>query len=42
MFTVNIKGKVNPKDPDPELVKPEMIFFKTGYARVTGYHTAYE
>lgn len=33
MFTINIKGKVNPKDP--KMVKLEMIIFKTGYARVT-------
>ena len=32
MFSCNIKGKENPKDP--QLVKLEMIFFKTGYARV--------
>ncbi|MFI3259471.1 MAG: hypothetical protein R3Y16_05185 [Rikenellaceae bacterium] len=33
MFTINIKGKANPKDS--QMVKLEMIFFKTGYARVT-------
>lgn len=33
MFTINIKGKVNPKDP--KMVKLEMIIFKTGYARVS-------
>lgn len=33
MFTVNIKGKQNPKNEN--LVKLELIFFKTGYARVT-------
>ena len=33
MFTINIKGKANPKDP--KMVKLEMIIFKTGYARVT-------
>lgn len=33
MFSCNIKGKENPKDP--QLVKLEMIFFKTGYARVS-------
>jgi hypothetical protein len=33
MFTINIKGKDNPKDP--RLVKLEMVFFRTGYARVT-------
>ena len=33
MFTINIKGKSNPKDP--QMVKLEMIIFKTGYARVT-------
>lgn len=32
MFSCNIKGKENPKAP--QLVKLEMIFFKTGYARV--------
>ena len=32
MFSCNIKGKENPKNP--QLVKLEMIFFKTGYARV--------
>lgn len=33
MFSINIKGKANPKDP--QLVKLELVFFKTGYARVT-------
>ncbi|MEZ7884209.1 MAG: hypothetical protein QMB39_03040 [Bacteroidales bacterium] len=33
MFTINIKGKANPKDP--KMFKLEMIIFKTGYARVT-------
>lgn len=33
MFTINIKGKANPKDL--KMVKLEMIIFKTGYARVT-------
>ncbi len=33
MFTINIKGKDNPKDP--RLVKLEMVFFRTDYARVT-------
>lgn len=33
MFTINIKGKENPKDI--KMVKLEMIIFKTGYARVT-------
>lgn len=33
MFTINIKGNINPKDP--QLVKLELIFFKTGYARVS-------
>lgn len=33
MFTINIKGKPNPKDP--KMVKLGMIIFKTGYARVT-------
>ncbi len=33
MFTVNIKGKANPKNP--EFVKLEMVLFKTGYPRVT-------
>lgn len=32
MFTINIKGKVNPKDL--KMVKLEMLIF-TGYARVT-------
>lgn len=33
MFAINVKGKPNPKDP--KMVKLEMIFFKTGYPRVT-------
>lgn len=33
MFTINIKGKENPKDL--KMVKLEMIIFKTGYAHVT-------
>lgn len=33
MFTISVKGKENPKDE--QMVKLEMIFFKTGYARVT-------
>ena len=33
MFTVNIKGKRDPKNID--FVKLEMIFYKRGYARVT-------
>lgn len=32
MYTINIRGKQNPKDL--KMVKLEMIFFKTGYARV--------
>ena len=32
MHTINIRGKQNPKDT--QMVKLEMIFFKTGYARV--------
>lgn len=32
MYTINIRGKQNPKDT--RMVKLEMIFFKTGYARV--------
>ena len=32
MYTINIRGKQNPKDQ--KMVKLEMIFFKTGYARV--------
>lgn len=32
MYTINIRGKHNPKDQ--KMVKLEMIFFKTGYARV--------
>lgn len=33
MFTINIKGKPNPKDKN--LVKLEVVFFQTGYARVS-------
>ena len=33
MYTINIKGKPNPKDPS--MVKLEMILFKTNYPRVT-------
>ncbi len=33
MFTINLKGKLNPKDKN--LVKLEMVLFKTGYTRVT-------
>ncbi|MFI3304814.1 MAG: hypothetical protein SNF68_02240 [Rikenellaceae bacterium] len=33
MFTININGKANPQNS--QMVKLEMIFFKTGYARVT-------
>ena len=33
MYTINIKGKPNPKDPS--MVKLEMIFFKSNYPRVT-------
>lgn len=33
MFSINVKGKATPKDP--QLVKLELVFFKTGYARVT-------
>lgn len=33
MYTINIKGKPNPKDP--AMVKLEMIFFKSNYPRVT-------
>ena len=32
MYTINIRGKQNPKDRN--MVKLEMIFFRTGYARV--------
>lgn len=32
MYSINIRGKQNPKDT--KMVKLEMIFFKTGYARV--------
>ncbi len=30
MYTINIRGKQNPKDT--KMVKLEIIFFKTGYA----------
>lgn len=33
MFTINFKGKENPKTP--QLVKLEAVFFKTGYPRVS-------
>ena len=33
MYTINIKGKPNPKDPS--MVKLEMIFFKSNYPRET-------
>lgn len=33
MFTVNIKGKIDPKNIN--FVKLEMVFYKRGYARVT-------
>lgn len=33
MFTVNIKGKANPKNLN--LIKIDLVFFNTGYARVT-------
>ncbi|MBQ8360531.1 MAG: hypothetical protein IJX44_01120 [Bacteroidaceae bacterium] len=33
MYTINIKGHANPKDPS--MVKLEMIFFKSNYPRVT-------
>ena len=33
MSTINIKGKANPKDS--QLVKLELVFFKTDYARVS-------
>ncbi|MFR9503122.1 MAG: hypothetical protein SNH73_01565, partial [Rikenellaceae bacterium] len=33
MFSINIKGKENPKTP--EQVKLEMVLFKTGYPRVS-------
>ena len=33
MFTINIKGKENPKSL--EQVKLELVFFKTGYPRVS-------
>lgn len=32
MYSINIRGKQNPKDT--KMVKLEMVFFKTGYARV--------
>lgn len=32
MYSIKIKGKENPSDP--KMVKLDMIFFKTGYARV--------
>ena len=32
-YSLNIKGKENPKDK--QLVKLEMVFFQTGYARVS-------
>ncbi len=33
MYSINIKGNANPKDP--AMVKLEMVIFKTGYPRVT-------
>ena len=33
MYSINIKGKVTSKDK--KLVKQEMIFFQTGYNRVS-------
>ena len=33
MFTINIKGRQNPKDL--QSVKLEMVFFQTNYARVS-------
>lgn len=33
MYSINIKGKVTPKDK--KLVKLEIIFFQTGYNRVS-------
>ncbi len=33
MFTINIKGKANPKKAD--MAKLEMVLFKTGYPRVS-------
>lgn len=33
MFTINIKGEANSKDP--QLVKLELVFFKTEYTRVS-------
>lgn len=33
MFSINIKGKANPKDP--KMVKLKLVIFKTGYACVT-------
>lgn len=35
MFSLNIKGKESSKDP--QLVKLEMVFFKTDYARISPY-----
>ena len=32
-YSLNIKGKENPKDK--QLVKLEMVFFQSGYARVS-------
>lgn len=32
LYTINIRGKQSPKDT--KMVRLEMIFFKTGYARV--------
>ena len=32
MYTINIKGKPNPKDPS--MVKLEMIFFRSNYPRI--------
>lgn len=32
MYTINIRGKINPRDR--QMVKLELVFFKTGYARV--------
>ncbi|MFI3293933.1 MAG: hypothetical protein SNG27_06540 [Rikenellaceae bacterium] len=33
MFSINVRGKENPKSL--EQVKLELVFFKTGYPRVT-------
>lgn len=33
VYTLNIKGKANPKDP--QMVKLELIFFKTDYPRIS-------